>query len=143
MQVQQPGAPRVADMGEHRERVDEVEAIIRLRERRERIVDEPADRRIQMRVDPGDARLVDVAAPELGVTRFRQEVAERPADATAEVEHPLALPRPARGQMPLDGLAGAVPDRLVPCERAVRADGLPHPVGKLDGRERSRHAARE
>jgi hypothetical protein len=101
-QLEQPGRRVVREMGEHRDRVDEVEAAVLQRQRRDGDRLPGVERRAEVLLHPLDARPVDVAAPELGGPGLVGEVAQRAPRARAEVEHPLARERPVIRKEPDD-----------------------------------------
>ena len=94
--------------------------------------------------DPGDALLVYVAPDELGLVRLRSEVPQGPAGAAPEVQNPLALPVPVRGQMRKDRLSRRTADGVVAILKSatVGAD-VAHPPSKAIRRKGlAAHAAR-
>ena len=131
MQLQQPGAPRVGQVREHRHRPDQVELLVAERKRRPLVALEHVERRAEVRLAPVDALRVDVAPVDLGDLRLLQEVPQHPAGAAPEVEHPAALPAPVGGQHRED---------LLP-QRAARLPGSWRPGPAGSGRRRTRRDA--
>jgi hypothetical protein len=97
MQLQQPGAPLVRDVREDGDAVDQVEEAVRPVERGRFAVHEGVNPAARGLAQPSDARLVDVATPELCMLGFRQEMAQDAAGTAPEVQHALAWPGPLPG----------------------------------------------
>jgi len=118
VQLDEPGRPVIRDVGEDRDRPDQVERRCCERKRGLFLVSEDLEGRAQVGTEPGDARTVDVAAEERSDLRLLEEVAERSPGPAAEVEHALSVERPARRQQGEDLRADASTDLLVQTKSA-------------------------
>jgi hypothetical protein len=87
-------------MGEHGHRQGQVDVLIGEWQTWLLIADEDAQRRAEMFAQPFDARLVDVAADELASLGLGEEMAQKLAGATAEVEDTLPLCEQSAPWMP-------------------------------------------
>src|SRR4051812_11164029 len=72
-------------------------------------------RRLQVLLRPLDARLVDVAASQLGLLGFSRELCEHASGAAAEVERALSPPVPASRQAGVDTRANLGSDLVPVC----------------------------
>ena len=134
--LEQPGAPLVGDVGEHRGREHEVEVRVREGQRGRVAVHLGArDRGAEMLAQPADHLGVDVAAVDLGDPRLVDEVAQQPPGTAAEVEDAATVELPALGQGLEDLLAHQLADPDVLLHRVVRRRAA-DPVGELRRRQR-------
>ena len=145
MELQQPGRPGVHQVGEHRERPDDVEVAVRERQGRFGLVSQRVERRAEVALKPIDALGVDVAAPDLGRVGLVEEVAQRPSRAAAEVEQAASLELVAGRQHAQDLLATLGANLLVEGVRILRLSQAANPVGQRKRRHRDSgcHSANE
>ncbi len=128
-----PGVLQVfGQVGENREGVDQVEAAVRIGERRRQRADLGFGE-TQVLLRPGDRGRVDVDAADPGLAGERLEVAQHPAAARAEIENGAAIFElaavPAEGQpQAVDG-RGAAFEEPADARRSGHRDHPQHARG--------------
>jgi len=142
VQLEQPSAPLLDEVREHRRREDQVERTRGVGQGWPLAVHEDVQRRGEILLETLYARPIDVAAPQLRAGGLRNEVSQHPTGAAAEVEYALPLERPSLREGP----AEVVPDRsakaLVGLDRAVEAPAA-HSLPQVGWGDREGRHARE
>src|ERR1700689_1808869 len=117
VQLNEPFTPVRSQVGEDRDRPDQIEARVWLVEWRLRPIYESVERRTHMGLHPADALLVDVAAPDLRLSGLAGEVPQCASSATAEVEDSLAGKRPIGWEGSEDSITRFAAELVVVSER--------------------------
>jgi hypothetical protein len=134
--LEQPAAPRLRQVRENRNRVDQIERFAFNLERRELSILEDVEWRAERIPQPLHAVRIDVTRPEIALGGLVQEMAERTAGAATEIKDALAAERPVRWKHREDRIPSVPTKLVIDRKRILEVGEGPDAVRELEGWER-------